>query len=67
MLLFATDFNSAITPQGSLANVLFASSGYLTMKEIYRNGAVVTAANTVIYLIVGTLWMFLLGSMGLLG
>lgn len=67
MLLFATNFNSAITPQGSSANVLFASSGYLTMREMYRNGALVTGANTVIYMTVGTLWFFLLGKLGILG
>ena len=60
MLLFATNFNSVITPQGSSANVLFLSSGYLTTGEVYRHGGVVTLANTLIYLIVGTAWMLLI-------
>lgn len=33
------NFFSAITPQGSSANVLFAGSGYLTRAEQYRVGA----------------------------
>ena len=61
MLLFATNFNSVITPQGSSANVLFLSSGYITAGEVYKNGGIVTAANTVIYLVIGTLWMMVLG------
>ena len=60
MLLFATNFNSVITPQGSSANVLFLSSGYVTAREVYRYGGIVTAANTLIYLGVGSLWMMLL-------
>ena len=61
MLLFATNFNSVITPQGSSANVLFLSSGYLTAGEVYRHGGLVTLANTLVYLTVGTAWMLLLG------
>jgi DASS family divalent anion:Na+ symporter len=61
MLLFATNFNSVITPQGSSANVLFVGSGYMSAAELYKNGAIVTLANTFIYLTVGTAWMYLLG------
>jgi divalent anion:Na+ symporter, DASS family len=60
MLLFATNFNSVITPQGSSANVLFLSSGYVTAGEVYRNGGIVTLANTLIYLSVGSAWMMLI-------
>jgi DASS family divalent anion:Na+ symporter len=62
MLLFATNFFAAITPQGSSANVIFAASGYLGTREMYKYGAVITAVNTVIYLTVGTAWIMLLGS-----
>jgi DASS family divalent anion:Na+ symporter len=61
MLLFATNFNSVITPQGSSANVLFVGSGYMSAAELYKNGAIVSLANTLIYLTVGTAWMYLLG------
>ena len=57
MLLFATNFFSCITPQGSSANVIFVGSGYLTSGEVYRNGAIVTFANLLIYGIVGPLWI----------
>ncbi len=60
MLLLATNFFSAITPQGSSANVLFAGSGYLTSGEIYAHGGLVTAVNTVLYLAIGTPWILLL-------
>ena len=57
MLLFATSFFSVITPQGSSANVLFAGSGYLTQAELYRNGALVTLVNLLVFLLVGTPWV----------
>ncbi len=60
MLLFATNFNSVITPQGSSANVLFAGSGYLSAADIYKNGGIVTATNTAIFLLVGTPWILFL-------
>jgi len=59
MLLFATNFFAAITPQGSSANVLCVGSGYLTQGEIYRMGGLVTLANTLIFLIIGTPWILL--------
>ena len=61
MLLFATNFFAAITPQGSSANVIFTVSGYLHQTEIYQYGAVVTLSNTMVYLLFGTAWIALLG------
>ena len=60
MLLFATNFNAMITPQGSSANVIYLSSGYIESREVYKYGGVVTLANTLIYLGVGTAWMMLI-------
>ena len=59
LLLFATNFFSANTPQGSSANLLFAGSGYLSQGELYRLGALTTAFNLVVYLVVGTPWLLL--------
>jgi DASS family divalent anion:Na+ symporter len=59
LLLFATNFFSCLTPQGSSANVLFAGSGYLTSSELYKHGALVTLVNAAIYLTVGTAWLWL--------
>ena len=61
MLLFATNFNSVITPQGSSANVLSVGSGYLLTREIYLYGGIVTCINLVIFLVFGTAWMWMLG------
>ena len=57
MLLFATNFFSVISPQGSSANILFAGSGYLESGEIYRYGGLVTLVNLAIFLVVGTPWL----------
>jgi DASS family divalent anion:Na+ symporter len=59
LLLFATNFFSANTPQGSSANLLFAGSGYLSQGELYKLGALTTAFNLVVYLVVGTPWLLL--------
>jgi len=59
LLLFATNFFSANTPQGSSANLLFAGSGYLSQGELYRLGALTTAVNLVLYLVVGIPWLVL--------
>lgn len=59
MLLFATNFFASITPQGSSANVVFAGSGYLTQGELYRNGALVTLINFLIFMFIGTPWIML--------
>ncbi len=59
-LLFASNYFSALTPQASSANVLFAASGYLEQRDLYRVGAVVTAVLLAIFLVVGTPWILLL-------
>jgi divalent anion:Na+ symporter, DASS family len=58
-LLFATNYFSGITPQGSSANLLFAGSGYLSQGELYRLGAITTAVSFLIYAAVGTPWLML--------
>jgi DASS family divalent anion:Na+ symporter len=58
-LLFATNYFSANTPQGSSANLLFAGSGYLTQGELYRLGALTTVFNLMVFLVVGTPWLLL--------
>jgi DASS family divalent anion:Na+ symporter len=60
LLLFATNFFSANTPQGSSANLLFAGSGYLSQGELYRLGALTTIFNLGVYLLVGTPWLIFL-------
>ncbi len=60
MLLFATNFNAAITPQGSSANVIFVSSEYMTSKELYRNGLIMTMLNLAVFLGIGTFWILLI-------
>jgi DASS family divalent anion:Na+ symporter len=59
LLLFATNFFTAITPQGGSANLLFAGSGYLSQGELYRLGGLTTAFNLAIYLVVGIPWLIL--------
>ncbi|HXW07405.1 MAG TPA: DASS family sodium-coupled anion symporter [Vicinamibacterales bacterium] len=59
MLLFATNYFSAITPQGSSANLLFVGAGYLSQKELYRLGALTTAFNLVVYVAIGVPWLAL--------
>ena len=59
LLLFATNFFSAITPQGSSANLLFVGAGYLSQKELYKLGALTTAFNLLVYLVVGAPWLAL--------
>jgi DASS family divalent anion:Na+ symporter len=56
-LLFATNYFSLITPQGSSANLLFAGSGYLSQGELYRLGAITTAVSFVVYAVVATAWL----------
>jgi divalent anion:Na+ symporter, DASS family len=57
MLLFATNYFSAITPQGSSCNILFISSGYITPNEIYRVGGILTFICFVIYMLIGNPWI----------
>jgi DASS family divalent anion:Na+ symporter len=61
MLLFATNFFAAITPQASSANVIFIGSEYITQREVYRVGGLITLANLAIFLVVGTPWILFLG------
>jgi DASS family divalent anion:Na+ symporter len=58
-LLFASSYFSAITPQGGSQNIIFAASGYLTQREMYRLGALTTAFFLVVFLVVGTPWLLL--------
>ena len=58
-LLFATNYFSAITPQGGSANLLFAGSGFLSQGDLYKLGAVTTAVNFLIYAVVGTAWLWI--------
>jgi DASS family divalent anion:Na+ symporter len=61
-LLFATNYFSAITPQGSSANLLFASSGFLSQRDLYQLGGITTAVNMALYLLIGTPWLLLVAS-----
>ena len=56
MLSFATNYFAVITPQASSSNVLFAGSGFLPSEEIYKQGAVITVLNTLIFLL-ATPWI----------
>ena len=56
-LLFASNYFSAITPQGSSANLVFVGSGYLTQGELYKLGGIVTAFLLVLYVALGTPWL----------
>jgi DASS family divalent anion:Na+ symporter len=58
-LLFATNYFAAIAPQASSANLLFVGSGYLSQKDLYKLGAIHTAACVLIYLVIGTPWLWL--------
>jgi DASS family divalent anion:Na+ symporter len=58
-LAFANNYFSAIAPQGSSANLLFAGSGYLSQRDLYSLGAMTTALSMVIYLVIGTPWFHL--------
>jgi len=58
-LLFATNYFSVITPQGSSANLLFAGSGYLSQSDLYRLGAIATGVSALIYFVIGTAWLML--------
>jgi len=37
--------------------VIFVGSGYLTQGELYRLGAITTAFNLLVFLVVGTPWI----------
>jgi len=59
MLLYATNFNAIITPQGSSANVIYIGSGYVTPKEVYKVGGVITLLNTAVFLTIGSAIIYL--------
>jgi DASS family divalent anion:Na+ symporter len=59
LLLFATNFFAALTPQGSSANLLFAGSGYLSQGEMYKLGAITTVFFLLVYLVLGVPWLML--------
>jgi len=59
-LLFATNYFSAITPQGSSANLLFAESGFLSQRDLYRLGFLVTAFNVLLFVVLGMPWLLLI-------
>lgn len=58
-LLFASSYFSVITPQGGSQNIIFAASGYLTQRELYQMGLLMTLALMVIFLLIGTPWVLL--------
>ncbi len=57
MLLFATNFNATITPQGSSCNAIYLSSGYISARDIYIYGGAITLLNLTIFLVIGTPWI----------
>jgi DASS family divalent anion:Na+ symporter len=57
-LLFASSYFSVITPQGGSQNIIFAASGYLTQRELYRLGLVTTLAFLAVYLLIGSPWVY---------
>jgi divalent anion:Na+ symporter, DASS family len=58
-LLFASSYFSVITPQGGSQNIIFAASGFLTQRELYRLGGLITLAFLLIYLVIGSPWVSL--------
>ena len=56
-LLFASSYFSVITPQGGSQNIIFAASGYLTQRELYRLGFLVTLVFLAVFLLIGTPWV----------
>ena len=57
-LLFASSYFSVITPQGGSQNIIFAASGYLTQRELYRLGLFTTLAFLAVFLLIGTPWVY---------
>ena len=58
-LLFASSYFSVITPQGGSQNVIFVGSGYLTQRELYRLGLLMTLFFFAVFLVIGTPWIVL--------
>ena len=61
-LLFASSYFSTLTPQGGSQNVIFVASDYLTQGELYRLGLITTIFCLLIFLLIGTPWILLVGS-----
>jgi DASS family divalent anion:Na+ symporter len=62
-LLFASSYFSVITPQGGSQNIIFAASGYLTQRELYKLGLISTLCFLAVYLLIGSPWVyFVMGS-----
>jgi len=61
-LMFASSYFSVITPQGGSQNVIFVGSGYLTQRELYRLGLLVTLFFLAVFLTIGTAWIKLVTS-----
>jgi DASS family divalent anion:Na+ symporter len=59
-LLFASSYFSVITPQAGSQNVIFVGSGYLTQRELYRLGLLMTLFFMAVFLMVGTAWILLI-------
>ena len=57
-LLFASSYFSVITPQGGSQNIIFAASGYLTQRELYKMGLIITLAFMAVYLLIGSPWVY---------
>ena len=57
-LLFASSYFSVITPQGGSQNIIFVASGYLTQRELYKLGALITLAFLAVYLLIGSPWVY---------
>ena len=57
-LLFASSYFSVITPQAGSQNIIFAASGYLTQRELYKLGLIITIAFLAIYLLIGSPWVY---------
>jgi DASS family divalent anion:Na+ symporter len=57
-LLFANSYFSVITPQGGSQNIIFAASGYLTQRELYKLGLITTLAFLAVYLLIGSPWVY---------
>jgi di/tricarboxylate transporter len=57
-LLFASSYFSVITPQGGSQNIIFAASGYLTQRELYTLGGIITLVFMAVYLLIGSPWVY---------
>ena len=58
-LLFASSYFSVITPQAGSQNVIFVGAGYLTQRELYRLGLLMTLFFLAVFLVLGTAWIML--------